>query len=62
MLRSYLLPVATVLAFGSHAQSWCPPGATWTYEYDLVLGGYYGVQRVEYVGDTLLGGYTAQRL
>jgi hypothetical protein len=44
------------------AQSWCPPGATWTHEYADVLGGYFGVQRVEYVGDTMLGGYAAQRL
>lgn len=44
------------------AQSWCPPGATWTHEYADVMGGYFGVQRVEYVGDTILGGYTAQRL
>ncbi len=44
------------------AQSWCPPGATWTHEYADVLGGYWGVQRAEYVGDTIIGGYVAQEL
>lgn len=62
MLRTSLLLLATVLAFGSHAQSWCPTGATWTFEYANILGGYWGVQRVEYVGDTIVGGYVAQEL
>ncbi|HRH70933.1 MAG TPA: T9SS type A sorting domain-containing protein [Flavobacteriales bacterium] len=60
-MRTALLTLA-LLPLLACAQAWCPPGATWTYEYNLVLGGYYGVQRVEYVGDTLVGGYTAQRL
>ncbi len=54
-----------LLMLGAHlanAQSWCPPGAKWTHEYADVLGGYFGVQRVEYAGDTVLGGYVAQRL
>ena len=61
IMRAALLPFALPPLLAC-AQSWCPPGATWTYEYDLVLADYYGVQRVEYVGDTLLGGHTAQHL
>lgn len=60
-MRNALLPL-TLLPVLASAQSWCPPGAKWTYEYANVLGGYSGVQRVEYVGDSLLGGYMAQRL
>ena len=62
MLRGSTGLLVVVFRLTCQAQNWCPPGATWAYEYDLVLGGYYGVQRVEYVGDTLLGGYAAQRL
>jgi hypothetical protein len=60
MRKAFMLLM--LVAHLANAQSWCPPGAKWTYEYANVLGGYYGVQRVEYVSDTLLGGYTAQRL
>jgi len=62
MFRGSTGLLVVVLRLTCQAQNWCTPGATWVYEYDLVLGGYYGVQRVEYVGDTLLGGYAAQRL
>lgn len=62
MARIPALFLLSIITINAEAQSWCPPGATWTYEYNLALGGYYGVQRVEYVEDTLLGGYTAQRL
>jgi hypothetical protein len=62
MLRKFFLVASPAVAMGSMAQNWCPPGARWTHEYANVLGGYFGVQRVEYVGDTMLGGYPAQRL
>ena len=60
-MRAALLPLVLLPLLGA-AQSWCPPGATWTHEYADVLGGYFGVQRVVYVGDTVVGGSSAQRL
>ena len=60
-MRAAVLPFV-LLPLLAPAQPWCPPGAVWTFEYTNILGGYSGVQRVEYVGDTLLSGFTAQRL
>ena len=51
------LVLAPVFAF---AQSWCPPGATWTYGFDAF--GSYGFEQYTYEGDTLLGGLTGQRI
>jgi len=34
----------------------------WTFEYADVLGGQFGVERVEFVGDTMVSGQLAQRL
>lgn len=42
------------------AQSWCPPGAEWTYSFANQQA--MGITRAWYAGDTLLGGYTAQRI
>lgn len=61
-MKGPLSAFAVLISVTAQAQSWCPPGATWTHEYADALGGYFGVQKVEYVGDTILGGYTAQRL
>lgn len=47
----------TFLAQLACAQSWCPPGATWTYEAELF---YAGFTRMTYTGDTIVDGYTAQ--
>ncbi len=62
MLRGSTCFLVLVLTLTCQAQNWCPPGAKWTHEYADVLGGYFGVQRVEYVGDAILGGYSAQQL
>jgi hypothetical protein len=51
-----LLPVLAV------AQSWCPPGATWTFGYTDILGGVIGHARVDHTADTVVGGMPAQRL
>ncbi len=57
------LALFLVVAFlPAQAQVWCPPGAEWTFNYVDVLGGWHGVARVEYAGDTLLDGHQAQRL
>ena len=45
------------------AQTWCPPGAEWTHAYaDLSFGGGHGITRVVYEGDSLVGGFMAQKL
>lgn len=44
------------------AQSWCPPGATWTFNYSDMMNGWHGITRVELVGDSMVGGLTAQKL
>ena len=62
MVRKLLFVLLTLSTFPGQAQSWCPPGATWTYGYESIMSGYYGVERVEYVGDTLVGGQLTQRL
>lgn len=41
----------------AYTQSWCPPGATWTYEAGQFLAGF---KRMRYTGDTIVDGYTAQ--
>ncbi len=42
------------------AQSWCPPGATWTYGTDMF--GLYGYGQYVYVSDTTVGGQLAHRI
>lgn len=55
LLSLLLLPL---LACG---QSWCPPGARWTFGYiDQLFGS--GIHRIELAGDTLIDGHQAQRL
>lgn len=44
------------------AQSWCPPGATWTHGYSDMMMDRYGVTRVVHEGDTVVGGITAHEL
>ncbi|MCC7502158.1 MAG: T9SS type A sorting domain-containing protein [Flavobacteriales bacterium] len=62
MLRAlrFLLSASILFTFSAHAQTWCPPGATWTYGTDMF--GLYGYQQYSYVGDTVLGGLTGQRI
>ncbi len=60
-MRLLLLPLVLFTSLAS-AQSWCPPGATWTFGYNDVLGGVIGHARVDYTADTLLAGLPAQRL
>lgn len=62
MVRKLLFVLVTLFTISGQAQSWCPPGATWTFGYESIMSGYYGVERVEYVGDTVVGGQLAQRL
>lgn len=51
-----------LLAIGSQAsaQQWCIPGAEWTYGFANQQAS--GITRAWYAGDTLVGGYMAQRI
>ncbi|MDQ3100439.1 MAG: T9SS type A sorting domain-containing protein [Bacteroidota bacterium] len=57
-----LLPIV----LSAHSQSWCAPGATWTYNAPQIFGGPGPTPeyllRVEYVGDTVIEGLFIQRL
>lgn len=58
-MRAALLTFA-LLPLLAAAQSWCPPGATWTYGTDMF--GLYGYGQYVYVSDTLVGGQLAHRI
>ncbi|MCU0320582.1 MAG: T9SS type A sorting domain-containing protein, partial [Flavobacteriales bacterium] len=58
-MRATLLLVA-LLPLMAYTQSWCPPGATWTYGSDFL--GFYGYSQYVYVSDTLVGGQLAHRI
>ncbi len=55
-MRASLLPLA-LLPLLACAQSWCPPGATWTYEAGMFLAGF---NKMSYTHDTIVAGFTAQ--
>jgi hypothetical protein len=44
----------------AQAKQWCPPGATWNY--NLMSNGVEGCETRTYIGDTVIGGRTAQRI
>ncbi len=59
-MRAALLYMALLPLLGA-AQSWCPPGARWTFGYiDQMFGS--GIHRIELAGDTIIDGQQAQRL
>jgi len=60
MRRTFLILV--LLPQLAVAQSWCPPGAEWTFGYNDIVGGVIGHARVDHTADTLLAGLPAQRL
>lgn len=55
-MRSTILPIV-LLPLILNAQTWCPPGAIWTYEAGLHLAGF---NRLSYRADTVVDGYNAQ--
>ncbi|MBL7963730.1 MAG: T9SS type A sorting domain-containing protein [Flavobacteriales bacterium] len=58
-MRAALFTLA-VLPLLAAAQSWCPPGATWTYRMQATWGeGYY---ELAYAGDSLVAGQPAQKI
>jgi hypothetical protein len=58
-MRTTLLSIA-VLPVLTCAQSWCPPGAEWIFNF--VSDQATGVRRAWYSGDTLVGGLPCQRI
>ena len=60
-MRRYLLAALLTVPSGfTFGQSWCPPGATWTYGTDMF--GLYGYQQYMYVSDTMLDGQLGHRI
>jgi Secretion system C-terminal sorting domain len=57
MKRSILFAAIAFISIGTFAQSWCPPGATWTYDSEMYTAGFL---RMSYVRDTVIEGYDAQ--
>ena len=60
-MRGTLITLA-LLPLLAYAQSWCPPGATWHYNYVASQGQYRGYVRVHHESDTIILGETAQTL
>lgn len=58
-MRATLLPLSW-LPLLACAQSWCPPGATWTYGTEFIS--LYGYAQYTYVSDTTLGGQLGHRI
>ena len=57
MVRQLLFVLVALFTLHGQAQSWCPPGATWTYNAGMALAGF---QRLTYTHDTLIGDFNAQ--
>lgn len=57
MVRKFLLLGFAAITIAGHAQSWCLPGATWTYNAGMALAGFH---RLTYTHDTIIGGFNAQ--
>ena len=57
MVRKLLFFLVALSTIAVQAQSWCAPGATWTYEAGMFLSGFH---RMTYTHDTLIGSYDAQ--
>ena len=56
-MKSLLLALGTIAILQVHAQSWCAPGATWTYNAEMFTDGF---RRMTYTHDTLIDGVSAQ--
>lgn len=58
--------IALIASLHATAQQWCPPGAEWSFAYSSVNWStgetQGGVLLARYTGDSLVGGYTAQRI
>lgn len=55
------LAISLLLIANTHAQSWCPPGATWIYSGgDPMIGP--AQARFTYAGDTMVDGFAGQRI
>lgn len=65
-MRTIAIISALVANLHAVAQQWCPPGAEWSFAYSSVNWStgetQGGVLLARYTGDSLVGGYTAQRI
>lgn len=61
-MKQALAALMVLLAGGVHAQSWCPPGAEWHFNYVASQGQYTGYVRVHHEADTIILGAVAQTL
>jgi hypothetical protein len=61
-MRTCLLMLAITAVRLTSAQTWCPPGAQWWYDYEDMTVGREGVIRLTHIGDTMIGGLAAQHL
>jgi Secretion system C-terminal sorting domain len=59
-MRTTILLATLTFWSGALAQTWCPPGAEWWYNYQSA--GRSGYVHLAYAGDTLVDGELAQRL
>lgn len=60
-MRAALFSLALLPALAA-AQNWCPPGATWTFDFSDMMNGWHGITRVVYEGDSLVGGLSTKKL
>lgn len=60
MRKLVCLATFLFLAAALNAQNWCPPGATWKFDTGSPWGA--SQHRIEYIEDTIIDGYVAQRL
>jgi hypothetical protein len=62
MKKCIFLLLTMTMSSTMQAQMWCPPGATWTANFEDILDGVEGCESAVYMGDTLYEGRTAQRI
>lgn len=60
MLRPLLIALAVLLTCSGSAQFWCPPGATWNFTIQALATDGHVIRTYE--GDTMVGGWTAQKI
>lgn len=61
-MRIGLAMVSVLIVHLASAQTWCPTGATWHFDYEDMTVGRTGVIGLSYAGDTLVDGLSAQKL
>ena len=60
-MKTLLLTLTLIITSSVYSQSWCDAGANWKYSYFTAFGG-QGYTEINYIGDTIIGGQSAQKL